>query len=72
MRKNKVIDLVLNKDGEYEPADTVKNRSKSDSVVISKQERVDPASAFLIGIDYGIDFLENFVGRVNRLNNIIK
>lgn len=72
MRKKEILDLVLNENGEYEPVDSVRNRSRGNGVAVIKRNEIDRAGAFLMGIDYGIEFLEGFMERVNRLNNIIK
>jgi hypothetical protein len=77
MSSNKIIDLELGEDGTYGPVK--KNKAKvnivrhEEKAVKSKSVNcVPPEQAFLMGVDYGLDFLEGVASRLNRLSRIIK
>jgi hypothetical protein len=77
MSNNKIIDLELGEDGTYAPVK--KNKAKANIVrheekaVKSKAVNyIPPEHAFLMGVDYGLDFLEGVASRLNRLSRIIK
>lgn len=74
-KKSKVVDLVLNEDGSYEPKrerDKSISNSKGKGLIKTpkgekpKYIRENHADEFLSGIDIGLDLLENVMPRINR------
>jgi hypothetical protein len=75
-KKSKVVDLVLNEDGEFEPireSDKFQgSRGKGKGLIKTpmwekpKYIRENQADEFLSGIDTGLDLIERFVPRLER------
>jgi hypothetical protein len=75
-KKSKVVDLVLNEDGSYEPIkkndEFQGTRCKGKGLVKTpmgekpKYIRENHADEFLSGIDAGLDLIDKFVPRIER------
>lgn len=73
MSKPKIVDLVQNGDGSYEPKGNkkatvpAKNKKTSNGFKDNRQYKVSTeADEFLAGIDVGLDFIDKVVPRVER------
>lgn len=74
-KKSKVVDLVLNEDGSYEPKrerDRSISNSKGKGLIKTpkgekpKYIRETHADEFLNGVDVGLDLIEKIMPRIDR------